>query len=308
MKLKNRIKRRLLGFFKSFYSFDKYMYQRDLSKSRMFSEDLILIYTMGKVASTSLYESLKNVYPNKDIFHLHRLNGSYLDEREKMIKSEVFGNKEYPRHLSTGLLWKPQWLSAIIKENKFNNLKLITVIREPISRNISLFFQWIDFKETEDKYIFKSRNNNYPFEITTPKNDLTELYDFFYTKFVIDSHLEWFKSEMYSVFDIDVFDNSFNKEKGYSIIEKENVTLLVFKMEQITKSFNPAMVDLFGEEIELIRANEASSKPINKVYVDFKNNIRLPREYVDKLYNSEYMKHFYTELEINSFKNKWLKN
>ncbi|WP_317039132.1 putative capsular polysaccharide synthesis family protein [Winogradskyella sediminis] len=80
-----------------------------------------------------------------------------------------------------------------------------------------------------------------------------------------------------------------------------NQRLLVIKMERISKSFSVAMVDLFGQKIELSRANEASSKTINKVYVDFKNNIKLPKEYVSKLYNSDYINHFYTE--INRLKN-----
>ncbi|WP_458627287.1 putative capsular polysaccharide synthesis family protein [Winogradskyella sp. PC D3.3] len=308
MKLIKKVKRKLLSNLKSFYFFDKYIYQRNLSKSRKFSEEFILIYTMGKVASTSLYESLKGAYPSKDIFHLHRLNDYYLREREKMIKSEVYGKNEYPRHLTTDLLWKPQWLSDIIKKNKFINLKLITVIREPVSRNISLFFQWIDFEEKHDVYVFKSRNNNYPFEITTPKNDLSKLYDFFYNKFVIDSHLEWLNSELKDVFDMDVLLSIFNKEKGYSILEKGNISLLVLKIENITETFDKSMIDFFGEEIELISANEASSKSINNVYKDFKTNISLPTEYINRIYNSDYVKHFYTEVEIERFKNKWNKN
>ncbi|WP_460219710.1 putative capsular polysaccharide synthesis family protein [Psychroserpens sp. MEBiC05023] len=308
MKAVEKYKRTLLGFLKSFYPVDKFLYLRHLSHSRMHSDDFILIYTMGKVASTSVFKSLKKTFPNRDIFHLHRLNSSYLNEREQMIKREFFGKKQYSKHLTTDLLWKPQWVKAIVKKKDFETLKLITIVREPISRNISLFFQWIDFNENEDSYNFKSRNRNYPFNVTTPKHDLSKLYELFYNKFVVNSHLEWLDSEMKHVFNLNLLDISFDKSKGYTMYNNDDVELLVLKLESMNDCFQIAMKGFFNQDIELMSANIAANKDIHKVYVDFKKQINLPKDYLNQIYDSNYMKHFYTESEINSYKNKWFKN
>jgi|SRR5690554_795485 len=308
MKLATRIKRKALTFLRSFYFIDKYYYLKDLSAKRKYSTDFIIIYNMGKVGSTSMYESLIKAFPNQDIYHLHRLNTDYLKQREKMIKSDVYGKKHYSRHLTTSLLWKPQWVKSIIETHDYNNLKIITMVREPISRNISLFFQWIDFEETEQSYRFKSRNNNYPFDIVTPKNDISELYECFFNNFVHDSHLDWLKTEMNTVINLDLLDSPFNLKNGYSIIQSEEAEVLVLKLESINSNFKSAMNDFFGKEFDLINANESTNKDINKVYKEFKKNIKFPELYINTLYESDYMKHFYSDAEIESFKIKWDKN
>jgi|TARA_R100000479_G_scaffold33554_3_gene14200 hypothetical protein len=261
---------------------------------------------MGKVGSTSIYDSLKLHSSLFNTIHVHTLNNKHLKNREHYIKKEVYKDNNYSRHIYTHLLWKPQWINKLLK--KINKpIKIITVVREPISRNISLFFQWIDFEETKDSYIFKSRNNKYPFTIETEKDNLTGLYDIFLNHFTSNSHNEWLREELFNVFNKNLLAVPFDKDKGFSIIQKEGFNLLTLKLEMLDHTFENAMEDFIEERITLVKANEANTKNIKEIYSRFKTEIRFPKSYIDNILDSQYVQHFYTLKEIETFKLKWYK-
>ncbi|WP_417558551.1 putative capsular polysaccharide synthesis family protein [Mesoflavibacter zeaxanthinifaciens] len=289
---------------KAFYAGDKYLYHRSLSRNFDFSKPLVLIYTMGKVGSTSVYESLKNNTSQFNVIHVHTLSSVYLKVRERFIKKVVYKNKYYARHIYTTLLWKPIWVRKSLKK-VIKPIHIVTVIREPIGRNISLFFQWLEFEERQNTYVFKSRNNNYPFHITTSKDDLTELYIFFLECFAKESHNDWLQDELNSVFDYNILQIPFDKKNNFTIYENNGHRLLILKLEKMNDTFEPAIAAFLAEEIAMSRANEASTKNINLIYKKFKTGLYLPESYIDTLYASEYVNHFYTIEEIESFKSKW---
>tara|TARA_R110002012_G_scaffold48720_4_gene126575 strand:+ start:3808 stop:4731 length:924 start_codon:yes stop_codon:yes gene_type:complete len=299
-----KIKKILYQWLKSYYNGDKFLYQRNLSRGYNFSKPLVLIYTMGKVGSTSIYESFKDHNSKYNVIHLHTLNSSSLKKRERFIKKEVYHDKQYTRHVYTNLLWKPIWVKKLLAKNK-KPIHIITVIREPIGRNISLFFQWLEFEESENTYFFKSRNEKYPFQITTPKDDLTELYKVFLNTFTRQSHNEWLQEELNAVFQLNLLEIPFDKRDNFAIYEDDDKRLLTLKLEKINETFKKGILNFLQEDITLLRMNEASAKDINVVYKKFKAGLRLPKQYVDELYNSAYIKHFYTLDEIEEFQLKW---
>ena len=128
-------------FIENNYLISKKLFWRELNKRRGVKTINVFIYTMGKVGSTSIYDSLKNISNKVFCMHFHRLGKDYLKNREIKVKSELFGNPIYSQHLYTSLLWKPQWVRKKFIEKTINPVKFITIIREPVSRNIYLFFQ-----------------------------------------------------------------------------------------------------------------------------------------------------------------------
>lgn len=299
-KLKKNIIRRV----KSNYQVDKFLYLKRLQKNFPKHKPFLYIYTMGKVGSTSIFESLKSLSNTYNVLHFHRLSIQYLKEREAYIKKNVYNNKSFPRHVYTDLLWKPRWIRNKVLDATLDKL-VITAIREPIGRNISLFFQWMDFSEEKNGYIFKSRNKNFDFEIRTDKDDLTALYDYFLNEFTRDSHLEWLEKELYEMFSFDIYEEPFEKLKGYQIRKGKDYTILILKLESLNSCYTDAIRDFLNEEVTLTKANEANSKEIQDIYLKFKNEIVFSEPYVESLYNSKYMHHFYTDKEIDNFKKKW---
>ena len=43
------------------------------------------------------------------------------------------------------------------------------------------------------------------------------------------------------------------------------------------------------------------------MYINFKQQITIPRNIIDRLYESKYASHFYSDTEIKSFRKKWQK-
>ena len=91
-----------------------FVLERYFFNSRLRCYPPILVFQMGKVGSTSIYESLLRVYPGV-VLHAHKF---------------------YPRHPN----WKIRRLYGFVVSKK-RPLNIISLTREPIGRNISAFFQ-----------------------------------------------------------------------------------------------------------------------------------------------------------------------
>jgi hypothetical protein len=55
----------------------------------------------------------------------------------------------------------------------------------------------------------------------------------------------------------------------------------------------------------LVNSNIAINKSYSDIYRQFLDSIVLPDFYINKMYTSKYMRHFYSEEEIEVLKAKW---
>lgn len=90
----------------------------------------VIVYQMGKVASTTVYESLKNVYPGI-VLHAHSLSSNHRRWQIRRIYKQV-----------------------ILKNGPIN---IISLTREPIGRNVSAFFE--NFKRDSGISYKKSKHS-----------------------------------------------------------------------------------------------------------------------------------------------------
>lgn len=238
-------------------------------------DEVIFIFTMGKVASSTIFVSLKEVY--NSVYHIHRLN---LDNIEKI--------KQY--HLSNGLKQPGcDIVSSNLIKNNIKPTKIITLVREPISRNMSAYFE--NYKIFDDKL-----------------NDIRKSIERFTKNYHHKTPLNWFDSELKKSLDFDIFSNEFDKKNGYQTYSFEDIEYLVMKVELEDKIKQKALSKFLNNDINLINSNLSEEKGYIEFYKKFKDSIIFDEKYVDTMYNSKYMKHFYTEKEIEGFKKKWLKH
>lgn len=104
---------------------------------------------------------------------------------------------------------------------------------------------------------------------------------------------------------IDIFEHDFPKDKGFKIINKANIDLLIIKIElenDIKESIIKDFLQL--DEFELINSNVSSEKNYHELYTSFKNIIRLDADYINLFYNSKMANHFYSINELSLFKKK----
>jgi len=256
----------------------------------------LVVFQMGKVGSSSVTESLKAIDVPFELFHVHVLTRDGIEgvHREYRHATRVYGRPAIQRHIV-----ESDYLRRQLDGNDSSvRWKVISLVRDPVARNISTFFHslCIYFPElcVDDRQIFSEER-------------IPELLETYINRW--DGHhtpLHWFQTQLEPVFDIDVYDMPFPKDKGYQIIESGAVSLLLLRLESLNATARPAMEDFLGlQGVKLDNHNVAEKKAYASAYKAFQKQLKLPGEYLDTLYDSKYARHFYTEDEIAGFRKRW---
>lgn len=164
--------------------------------------------------------------------------------------------------------------------------KVLTAVRDPVARNISWFFELHG-----DEMIGKP---------------LTVIRDHFFSENHIDHEypVRWFETVFAPFFGIDAITGRlFARKRGWSIIENR---FLIVRAEDMSGVLANAMKKLFGDRPEVEhRAETEITRQYGGDYIDFVDWVRFDRAYLDRMYNSRYVKHFYTAEEIKGFYRQW---
>src|SRR5699024_3797273 len=238
------------------------------------------------------------------IYHVHWLN------KKNLIADKEFHKKHYDANRKNGVkvnvlpkyIIRGFYVSDLITNSNLgtDKHKVITLTRDPVARQVSSFFQ-------NSKRFF-----GIDFESMNQSNEevLERLMDVFLNDFIgkndIDfldaSPLTWFDEEIKEVFNVDVYDSSFPKERGYALFKNGSVEILLIRLEDLNRCFREASYQLLGREVEIIKSkNAAEDKNYASIYAAFKNQLVLPQQYLDRMYESKYAKHFYSRDEILGF-------
>lgn len=263
---------------RTFYKYHKWNKKYGIS-------DPIVIYQMGKVGSSSVFKSLKALDLDVPVYHTHFLND--LDKYESLVRRTFVGNSNAIAEANLGREIRRQLERAPNK--KWN---MISLVRAPIPREISAFFE---------NSFHLSRNSNDP----VPGNQLTanELVKRFldYSKDFTDSGwtLGWFDSQIKEVLGIDVYSTEFDKSRGFQMYEKDNIRLIVIRMEDLTRCISDAMALYLGiSDFVLLNENMARQRPYAALYREFLDGLKLTPAYVQERHDSKFASHFYTPEEL----------
>jgi hypothetical protein len=246
------------------------------------NKKVVLIYQMGKVGSTTIYESIKNI-DGLYCLHVHRITQAGIDK-----VGIGFSNKglALPIHLFIGNLVRKHFFS----NRKMGNRKkiIITLVREPVERNFSAYFE-----------------NMTKWNLNNPNTD--QLIESFIQDYDHSIPLEWFDDEFKVATGIDIYDYDFSKEKGWLILEKENSKVLILKVECTYQEKIKALSQILElDDIKLVNKNVGNSKTYAEEYNDFKSTITLPNSYFSLMSQSKYSDFFYSESERESIRQKYL--
>lgn len=231
--------------------------------------DPIFVFQMGKVASRSIYEPLAKTYEGA-VIHGHAL--IYPDHEH--TPGEV---RELYRYLHS--------------DRPPKRLYIISMTRDPIARNISAFF--MNFcKYTGVK-------------VEDSKFSMDELRELFLKNWPHDGPLDWFQHYMHGAFDIDVYATPF-PAVGYAQYEQGFVRLLVFRSELENEVKNKCVRDFLKmPQFKLEHKNTGAQMDYGDLYRAFKEQVRLPKAYVDRMCDSKYFKHFYSQDFIENVRKRW---
>lgn len=267
---------------------------------------------MGRVGSTSIFKNLETQLEEYSIYHIHWLN------KKNLIEEEKFHKLNYNKYCNENINF-PIILDYVARGFFVNRLlnsywrcpseyKVITLTRDPIARQISSFFKHLnrffgynseDLKKFDREIIIEELIEVFLYEYIT-KNRI---------KFFDTNPLTWFDKDLKKELGIDVYKRRFPKERGYSIYKKEGVCLLLIRLEDLNSVFAVASEQLLGKRLKISEPiNAGDKKSYSALYKMFKRKIVLPDGYLDEIYTSKYVTHFYSKSEIERFRNRWSKS
>lgn len=252
--------------------YDRNLVNRTLVSKKMFDavkgDDVVLVYQPGKVGSSTVLKSLRKRRINTT--HCHFLGGSW---RLRDLGEDIIREKEnYSRLL-----------------NILKKVKIITLVREPIMRDISNYFQ-----RFEENILSGALPDTYQ-GVLKYLDEYSDMGEFGY-------QFEWHRMELESVTGIDIYQYPFNREKGYTIIKEGNLEVLVLKLEALNNNDKLIGEFLSVKDFKIYQDNLGDKKPYRYVYKELKKNLKIPTYIVERYYsNNSRMDHFYTEEEKKKF-------
>lgn len=270
-------------YLKSFYRYyirGQWQYQKD-KKALESKQKPVLIYSMGKVGSLSLYHSIQ-AQTDLPVFHIHSL------KQERI-------NWEYQACRAKG--WWPDSRNpgALIYEKKIRSnqpISVITTIREPIERNVSAFFE-----------VFRYYNR---VEACDYQGDTSFLQAQFLKLVPQEYPLTWLDEELKMMLGIDVYKTAFDSQKKYQNYQHKNLDLLLLRVDLSDAEKEKQVHDFLGlSNLKLVRHNVGAQKEYADLYQQFKTNLELPQSYVEQMLASKYCSHFYSLEERQRLFEKW---
>lgn len=253
----------------------------------------VIVYQMAKVGSSSVVASLRYIYAQLglrvQVYHVHSLN--YLDELEAGVR--MLPNPEERLRI----IQSDRALRRLIDQDQQKRWKLISLVRDPVARNIASFFADLD-----------DLMPDWHARLQSGSLSLQQLQDYFLDlkQGIHNTPETWFDTQMLPVFGIDVFAEPFPKDVGYKTYRGSSpASLLLIRLENLSACARTAISEFLGlDTFVLMNWNMGDDKPYADVYRAFRR-MPLPRPYVEEMYNTKLARHFYTEQEIEKFTRIW---
>jgi hypothetical protein len=250
--------------------------RRLLAALRYQSDAPICVYQMGKVGSTAVHRAIAAQALPVPLYHAHML--AELDAIEASVRQNYAAPSSTLRQLAHG-----RELAEMIRRDPTVRWNVITIVREPVVRNVSAFF------ESLQEFVPGART------VGTSAADLREI---FLERFGHTAPIYWLQRQLTPVFGIDPYTTPFPHSAGYQIIEGERARLLILRYEDLRGCFSQALQEFLGINVRrLPQANDSGAKWYHQLQRDFLDDFAFPASYLELMYESDYAQHFYTDDE-----------
>lgn len=236
-----------------------------------------VVYTMGKVASTSTSMAIKAA--GLECHDIHTLNHK---ELLGMARKWLERGEYPPPHICVSMTHRQPLL---IKRQK---CFYISLVRDPVARNLSAFFQNLHLKEGT---------------IKNEKNP-EKMFEYFSENYRHSLPLTWFDREFKAELGIDIFAHSFDQKARHIHLVATNTILLRVDCPDSVKS--RVLSKALGREITVGHLNDGTAKDYKNMYNKMKKLVTFPPAFLDKMYDSKFVHHFWAPDEIVKLKENWV--
>jgi hypothetical protein len=174
---------------------------------------------------------------------------------------------------------------------------VITLAREPVARNLSAFFE-----EHVDGWAEKG---SWP-----PLERMAWHFLEGWGDHV--RPLAWFNGALLWETGLDVYQCEWSPRKGWAVYDHGPRRVLVIRTDKLTKKLGAALRELYGLEENVYPAVEHRGRGAEKfghglgeVYSEWVAMVRLPQQYLDWMYGSDYAQHFWFKTELARLRKRW---
>lgn len=252
----------------------------------------VLVYQMAKVGSQTVVRSLRTSRPRPRVFHVHTLTAEGVTAMERFYRWSRVPSLPGAGHLLVSRYLREQLHRGVTP----GRWKVVTMVRDPIARNISLIFQ-----------LGRRLIPDFKAQCDAGRLDPVRVFDEFEGTFPgqVDC-LRWFHDELHAVFGVDPFAQPFDREAGHQTYRGPLADVLLIRTEDLDRCGEAALRSFLGlHHFRWRRTNVGAHKANGSRYTDLLARIGLPVEYVNRFYDTPEARHFYTPDELDRFRRRW---
>ncbi|WP_321461203.1 putative capsular polysaccharide synthesis family protein [uncultured Vibrio sp.] len=267
----------------------KYSISRQFEKNReLRADNFVLVYQMGKVGSSSIEHTLgERKIPS---YHIHTF-----DDHEEF---HMYHNKQDVKKFFD---FKNRAIYRLVLSQrkrilqKREQLKIVTLVRDPIATVLSRFFQDLHLQFIEGK-----KNEAIHNDMDVTYQHLENCFDNYIN---LNYFADWFDNELKRNFKIDVMGQQIDSTQPFFTFDNNQAKVLLIKCEKLSSLDQEIGHFLDVDNFELKNSNEAKNKWYSNIYQYFKQKYDFSKLFY--MYDLPLYQHVYSEQEREAFKTKW---
>jgi len=262
-------------------------------------ETPLVVLSMGKVGTSSVAHALREACPKSPIYHIHTLQPARLAHEEKVYREHFQRLHGIHAHLLDSLFIRHQLDGG---KRPRGGWRLITLVRDPLQRNLSSFFQTLNLHASDLGFAKRLQDES-------DASVVDDMIKYFTRQWSQERPATWFDDEVRAVFGLDVLSQPFPQEAGYGIYEGEQTSLMVIRLEDLSTCVQQAFGEFMDvQDLTLSREQDATLKFYAKAYREFRDRARFDEEFLDRIYGTQYARTFYSQEELTRFRKRWQRN
>lgn len=256
------------------------------------AEPAIIVYQQGRVGSTSVYNALLRSDLGLPVLHLHTLSA---EEARRQIDAARADGGVAPRNvfLSRKLarVFEADTAAEAAGGEKW---RVLSIFRDPLAILVSLVM--MDPKtgkrpgETNDAFVTRLADR-------LAGDDPTGY-----------QILRWIGETLSAEVGIDPYAVPFDHAAGFTTYRAGNRRLVLLKFERMNEVFPDAveaLVDRVPAGLEMRHENIHRDRAKDDLAAHVRASLKLPRDYVERVYDTPFARHFYTEEERRAMIARW---
>lgn len=262
----------------------------------------VVVFQMGSVGSSAVHGALEGRLGGRPLFHVHSLTDRGVERLERIYRehARARGATAVDDHLLAS-----RYLRRRRRKRPEERWKVVTLTRDPVARNLSSFFNAYPLLFPDLAFDDGAGSDREARERMS-RRPVEALERVFLERFEHERPLRWFDWELEPVTGVRVYERPFPKERGWDVYEGDRADVLLIRQEDLEARGPEALGRFLGVELRRLgRRNTAGDKAYADAYRAFKERLRLPRSYEERMYGSRYARHFYREDEIARFRARW---